>query len=99
MIKIYSIKMKTPLGIQQGRLTLKINGKSLSGTIDGMGTRSEFHNGKFDGNSFEFSGQIKNLISRIQYFAKGVLNDNMLSGSVNTKYGIFSVTGKLLSQS
>ena len=99
MIKIYSITMKTPFGIQQGKLTFKINGKSVSGTLDGMGTKSEFHNGKFDGNNFEFSGQIKKLLARIQYVAKGTLSDNILSGSVNTKYGIFSVTGKLVSQS
>lgn len=99
MIKIYSITMKTPFGIQQGKLTFKINGNSLSGTLDGMGTKTEFHNGTFNGNNFEFSGQIKNLLTRIQYVAKGIINSNMLSGSVNTKYGVFSVTGKLISQS
>lgn len=97
MVKIYKITMQTPFGLKQGRITFLINGESLNGILEGMGYRSEFHNGKFNNNSFEFSGQIKNLIARIQYSAKGTLSNNLMSGSVNTKYGMFSVTGKLVS--
>lgn len=99
MIKIYNITMKTTFGIQQGRITFIINDKSLSGVLEGIGSKSEFYNGKINGNNFEFSGQIRSLLFRIQYVAKGTLNNNMLSASVNTNHGIFSVTGKLVSQS
>ena len=91
--------MKTPFGIQQGRITFIIKDKSLTGVLEGMGVKSKFNNGKINGNSFEFSGQIRNLIASIQYTAKGTLNNDMLSAAVNTKYGVFSVTGKLVSQS
>lgn len=97
MIKIYNITMKTPFGIKQGRITFIIKDESLTGVLEGMGSKNEFYNGKINGNNFEFSGEIRYLITRIQYSAKGTLNNNMLSASVNTKYGLFSVTGKLVS--
>jgi len=99
LIKIYNITMKTPFGMQQGRITFIIKDESLTGSLEGMGSKSNFNNGKINGNSFEFSGQIRNLIASIQYTAKGTLNNDMLSAAVNTKYGVFSVTGKLVSQS
>jgi hypothetical protein len=91
--------MKTPFGIQKGRITFIINDKSLTGVFEGMGSKSNFINGKINGNNFEFSGQIKTLFARIQYVAKGTLNNNILSASVNTNHGTFSVTGNLVSQS
>jgi len=99
LIKIYNITMNTPFGIQQGRITFMIKDKSLTGSLEGMGSKSKFINGKINGNSFEFSGQIRTLITNIQYTAKGALNNDMLSASVSTKFGVFSVTGKLVSQS
>jgi hypothetical protein len=91
--------MKTPFGIQQGRITFIINGESLTGVLEGMGAKSKFINGKINGNNFEFSGEIKTFLARIQYSAKGTLNDSMLIASVNTNHGTFSVTGNLISQS
>lgn len=99
MINIYGITMKTPFGIEHGKITFIIDGESLTGTLEGMGAKSKFVNGKINGNSFEFSGEIKTLLVRIQYTAKGILNNNLLSASVNTNYGIFSVAGNLISQS
>lgn len=91
--------MKTPFGIEQGKITFIINNESLRGILEGMGSKNEFYNGKIKGNNFEFSGQIRKFIVNIQYSAKGTLNNDMLSASVNTNYGVFSVTGKLVSQS
>ena len=99
LTKIYNITMNTPFGIQQGKITFVIKDESLTGTLEGMGSKSKFNNGKINGNSFEFSGQIRTLITSIQYTAKGTLNNDMLSAAVNTKYGVFSVIGKLVSQS
>lgn len=91
--------MKTPFGIQQGRITFIINGESLTGVLEGMGAKSKFINGKIKDNNFEFSGEIKTFLARIQYSARGTLNNNMLSATVNTNYGNFSVAGNLVSQS
>ncbi|OOM10708.1 hypothetical protein [Clostridium saccharobutylicum] len=99
MIKIYNITMKTPFGTQNGRITFVINGSSLTGVLEGMGSKSKFINGKINGDDFEFSGEIKTLLIKIHYFAKGTLNNNKLTASVNTNHGIFSVTGHLVSKS
>ena len=99
MTKIYNITMQTPFGTQQGRITFIINNGSLSGVLEGMGSKSEFKNGKINGNNFEFSGEFRSLLARIQYVAKGTLNNNIISASVNTNYGVFSVAGNLVSQS
>ena len=88
--------MNTPFGIQQGRITFIIKDEYLTGALEGMGSKSKFNNGKINGNRFEFSGQIRTLITNMQYTAKGTLNKDMLSASVSTKYGVFSVTGKLV---
>jgi hypothetical protein len=99
MIKIYNITMITPFGTQKGRITFVINGESLTGVLEGMGTKSKFIDGKISDDNFEFSGEIKTFLARIKYAAKGTLNNDALTASVNTNYGIFSVTGNLVSQS
>lgn len=98
MIRIYSVTMQTPFGTKQGRITFIINGEHLTGVLEGMGSESKFVDGKIYENNFEFSGEIKTLLVRIQYTAKGILSDNLLSASVSTNYGIFSVSGNLISQ-
>ncbi|WP_026887078.1 hypothetical protein [Clostridium beijerinckii] len=99
MTKIYDVVLNAPFGSQQGRITFIINGESLTGVIDGTGFKSKFNNGRIHGNNFEFSGEIKILLAKLKYSAKGILNGNLLSASVDTKYGTFSVTGSLISQS
>ncbi|EKQ56789.1 MULTISPECIES: hypothetical protein [unclassified Clostridium] len=99
MTRIYNITMSTPFGIQKGRITLVITGNSLSGVLEGMGAKSEFYNGKISGNNFEFSGQARSLIARIQYHVKGTLSNEVISASINTNHGTFSASGTLVSQS
>lgn len=96
MTRVYSITMQTPMGIQNGTLTLINSGSILSGTLDGKGIHSNFNNGKIINNKFEFSGQLTKAFFNISYCASGILNSNSLIGSVKTKYGTFIVKGVII---
>lgn len=96
MVKIYDISIKTPIGTQNGKLTLLINENSLSGTIASSNIKSSFNNGKITNNNFEFSGTINKGFLYLSYYAKGTLSKDIIIGTVKTKYGTFVIKGTIV---
>ena len=95
MIKVYNISIKTPIGTQHGKLNLKINGNLLSGSIISNDIKSNFYGGRISNNNFDFSGKITKGLISISYHAKGFLNEDIISGTVSTKYGNFIIDGTI----
>ena len=89
----YSIVLNTNMGVERGILVVNTNGDTLSGYIVARGVNNYFNNGKKIGNKFEFSGEIKVMFMRIQYYATGVIKGNKIEGFAKTKYGNFAMKG------
>lgn len=89
----YSIVLKTNMGIEKGILVMNTSGDTLSGYIVARGVNNYFNNGKKIGNKFEFFGELKIMIMRIQYHATGVVKGNKIEGFARTKYGNFPIKG------
>lgn len=89
----YYISMQTPMGLEKGTIEFVVNGNRLSGTLIAKGVTSTFYGGTVRGNEFEFSGELKKMISRIAYTAEGRVEGNNLTAIVYSKFGSFTVKG------
>lgn len=91
---IYMSRIKTPMGEVNGKLILKVQGNSLSGTIEALGMKSDFTGGKVVQNKCQFSGVIRTMMGNISYEANGELKGNVLKVMAKTNMGNFEFTGE-----
>jgi len=89
----YNITMQTPMGMEKGTITFTQDGDSLSGSLNILRGSNAFSGGKIEGNEFIFSGEIKKLITKIPYSAKGTLEGDHLTAVADTKYGKLAIEG------
>lgn len=94
MEKSYNITIQTPLGNENGKIIFIINNGTLNGTLEIMGSKNNFSNGEIRDNTFEFSGEIRKLITKRPYKVNGTFEDNSLTAFADTKYGLLSIKGK-----
>lgn len=93
----YNITMQTPMGMEKGTITFTQDGDTLSGSLNILRGNNPFSGGKVEGNEFVFSGEIKKLITKIPYTAKGTLEGDLLTAVADTKYGKLAIKGNLAS--
>jgi len=55
----YNITIQTPMGVEKDTITFVVDGDVLSGSLNIMGEKNDFSNGKLNGNESEFSEEIK----------------------------------------
>ena len=91
---IYQIKIKTPMGMMDGKITLKTNNSNIEGIIEMMGMKHSLNNGKVKGNQCYFKGNLQNNAMSIQYEIMGELNNNILDIYAKTNMGEFKIQGK-----
>lgn len=89
----YAVKMKTPMGLKKGELTLKSMDEKLSGTMTVLGKTQTFENGTTQGDAFCFSGTLKTAITLLNYTCEGTVNGDALTASVKTQKGEFALQG------
>ncbi|TCZ80837.1 hypothetical protein E0485_00645 [Paenibacillus albiflavus] len=89
----YNITMQTPMGMEKGTITFTQEGNALSGSLNIFRGSNVFSGGKVEGNEFEFSGEIKKLIAKIPYTAKGTIYGDNLTAVADTKYGKLAIKG------
>ena len=90
---IYNITMQTPMGMEKGNISFTQGGETFSGSLNILGTKNPFNGGKLIGTDFEFSGEIKKLIKKFAYTAKGTINGDTLTATATTKFGILKING------
>ena len=90
----YQVAMRTPLGNEQGRLTLTDADGVLSGSIRAMGAVNHFAGGRTDGAHFSFQGILRFGFLKIPYSARGEIRGDTLTAAADTRYGSFSLQGK-----
>jgi hypothetical protein len=61
--------MNTPMGAQAGTLTLKSNGGSLEGELNGAQGVAPIEDGKIDGNSLSWAVTAQQLAMKIMFTA------------------------------
>lgn len=89
----YRISLRTPLGVQNGMLSLIQEEDALRGSIRAMGNANQFKNGKVNGNKFVFSGNLSMGFLNLNYTARGSVDGNKLNAMATTNLGTFPISG------
>ena len=78
----YDVELQTTLGTQPIGLTLKSDGVSLSGTMDGHFGQQSFSGGTVKGNDIAWSVKLQSPMGEMQLDVKGTVNGNSIEGQV-----------------
>ena len=78
----YNIELQSPMGKRNGKLTLKTDGTSLSGTYAGERGEQSFDNGTVEGNECAWAINMSGPMGQIQLNFTGVVNGDAISGNV-----------------
>jgi hypothetical protein len=76
---------KTPLGHMKGKLVLKTEGNTLSGTSSSKWGSDNFTGGKVDGDTFEFIVSNKTPMGPMKVEYKGKVEGDKMTGITTTK--------------
>lgn len=90
----WEVSMNTPMGEQNGTLTLKADGNTLTGKVDTAMGSEEFDDGTVSGNDLEWSIDISKPMPMTLNFKATVEGDSM-SGNVGLgMFGSAPLSGK-----
>lgn len=91
----YNIQLETPMGNRPGKLTLKADSDSLSGTFDGgMGGAQEFSGGTVSGDEIAWKISVSGQMGQMELDFKGEVSGDEISGQVQLgSYGSATFKG------
>ena len=92
----YIIEVQTPMGNRPGKLTLKADGDSLSGSFDmGMGGEQAFSEGTVSGDEATWSVSVSGPMGQMKLDFKVTVTGDDISGQVQLgSFGTGNITGK-----
>ena len=88
----YKVRMKTPKGVQEGKMTLVVEGDLLRGTLEYSAGISKIE-GTTNGNRVEFASHIKTSLGRLKASVTGVVEGNIFSGVARIPFGSAQIDG------
>lgn len=89
----YSLIIKTPMGEQEGEMTLIIEKNFLRGTLSNSAGSTEFTDGTVNGNELKFNTKIKTPLGRLKAQVTGKVEGNIFSGNAKLPIGTAQITG------
>lgn len=89
----YKIQVDTPAGMKKGKMTLFVEGDSLTGTLEYSAGRSELKDGKVKGNAVQFTTIIKTPFGSLKALVTGVVEGNSFSGIAKLPIGSAQIYG------
>jgi hypothetical protein len=95
----FTIRMKTPVGVQEGTMTLVVKGNDLSGTLVNPRGSSDFSGGTVTGPNFEFSAKIQTPLGRIKAQVTGTVEGDTLRATAKIPLGSVQIDGTRIPES
>ena len=93
----WKVVVQSPMGAQEGTLTLKAEGAALTGTQSGAGGTAAIENGKADGDRLSWTAQMKQPFPMKLEFAVTVSGDDMKGEVKLGSFGTAPLSGKRVS--
>jgi carbon-monoxide dehydrogenase large subunit len=90
----YQVKVKTPVGEQEGTLTLAVEGQALSGSLTNPRGSSDFTGGEVNGNEVHFTTKIKTPMGRLKGQVTGKVNGDTFTGVARLPLGTAQIEGR-----
>ena len=78
----YNIEMESPMGKRAGKLTLKTDGSSLSGSYAGPQGEQAFDGGTVTGDEIAWTMQVSGPMGQMKLDFKGAVSGDDISGEV-----------------
>lgn len=89
----YKVTVKTPVGMQEGSLTLVPDGESLSGVLTNPKGDSEFSGGTISGNEVAFDTKIRTPMGRLRAHVTGTVDGDTFTGDAKLPLGVAHIEG------
>jgi hypothetical protein len=89
----YKITLNTPVGPQEGSLSLQVDGMSLSGTIHNAKGATDFDGGTVKGNEVDFKARISTPIGHLKAHVTGTVDGDRFTGSAKLPLGSAQIEG------
>ena len=91
----YDLEMHTPLGNRHGSLELIVWKNFLNGCLTMFTRTIPIRDGRCDGNTISFHGDMKTLMKMLPYQAEGSVSSNHVKLTIKTDQGSYNATGVL----
>ena len=89
------VDLSTPMGNIDGKMTLNIDGTTLTGSLTAMGKDGDFSGGTIDAEgNISLSGTIKAPMGSMNYTMTGIFRDGKLDAVAATKMGNITIQSK-----
>ncbi len=89
----YKVTVKTPMGPQEGALTLKVDGNTLSGRLDNPKGSTDFSGGTVSGNAVHFVTKIRTPIGPLKADVSGEVDGDRFTGVAKLPLGSADIEG------
>jgi hypothetical protein len=89
----YKLNLDTPLGNQDGTLTLKTQGAALSGTLANARGTTEFSGGTVNGGEVAFDTRIATPIGHLKAHVTGTISGDRFTGDAKLPLGSAHIDG------
>lgn len=93
----YKLILKTPMGAQEGKMTLKAEGAALSGTLENDLGSTAFTGGTIDGNEVAFDTRVPTPIGPLKAHVTGAVDGDRFTGDAKLPLGSAHIEGERLS--
>jgi hypothetical protein len=90
----YQVKVTTPIGAQEGTLTLAVEGNSLSGTLTNPRGSSDFTGGEVKENEVHFTTKIRTPMGRLKGDVTGRVDGDKFTGVAKLPLGSAHIEGE-----
>jgi hypothetical protein len=89
----YQVTVKTPLGKQKGKLTIRSSGDILSGSLETSKGTTHFSDGSINGNHIQFQAETKTAMGPFDVAYKATVEGDRLSGEASMPLGTAPMEG------
>ena len=89
----YNVTVKTPVGPQEGTLSLNVDGNSLSGKLENPSGSSEFTDGVVNDQHVQFTVKIKTPLGRLKALVTGTIEGDRFTGTAKLPLGTAIIEG------
>ena len=93
----YNVKMKSPMGEQDGSFTFKTDGDVLLGTATAAGVTTDISDGNVIGDSFGCKFGMKTPMGKVKITVRGTVEGDRISGTFKMLVGTFAFEGTKVS--
>jgi hypothetical protein len=89
----YTLQVKTPVGTQEGKLSLAVDGQTLSGVLITPKGDSSFDGGTVSGDHVTFTAKLRTPMGRMKAYVEGDVVGDRLTATARLPLGTARIEG------